>query len=114
MLEILEHLTWEEAERWGFALDKKAQEKLSILPMCIKIEWEGVKKMKPDFCQWYSGKKQKAQIKMQEVPFKHEKKKDFLMMRVVEYCSMLPREVVQSPHLNIFKIWLDMVLKNVP
>lgn len=41
---------------------------------------------------------------MQEVPFKHEKKKDFLMMRVVEYCSMLPREVVQSPHLNTFKI----------
>lgn len=75
MLKILDHLTREEAESWGFALDKKAQEKLSILPMCIKIEWEGVKKMKPDFCQRYSEKEQKARIEMQEVPFKHERKK---------------------------------------
>lgn len=43
--------------------------------MCIKIEWEGVKKMKPDFCLRYSEKEQKAQIEMQEVPFKHERKK---------------------------------------
>lgn len=33
-------------------------------------------------------------------------------MRVVEHSSMLPREVVESPLLNIFKIWLDMVLNN--
>lgn len=50
-------------------------------------------------------KKEKAQIEMQEVPFKHEKKACFfLMMRVVEHSGMLPREVVESPHLNIFKI----------
>lgn len=60
--------------------------------------------MKPDFSQWYLMKKQKAQIEMQEVPFKHVKKACFLMMRVVEHCSILPREVVESPHLNIFKI----------
>ena len=50
--------------------------------MCIKTEWEGVKKMKTDFCQWYSVKEKKAQIEMQEMPFKQQKKV-FLMMRVV-------------------------------
>lgn len=49
---------------------------------------------------------------MQEEPFKHEKKAHFLMMRVVEHSGMLPREVVESPQFNIFKIWLDMVLNN--
>lgn len=68
--------------------------------------------MKPEFSQWYSMKKQKAQIEMQEVPFKHEKKCIFLIMRVAEHCSILPREVAEIPYLNMFKIWLDLVSNN--
>ncbi|KFW95368.1 hypothetical protein N336_04559, partial [Phalacrocorax carbo] len=37
-------------------------------------------------------------------------RKHFFTVRVTEHCHRLPREVVESPSLEIFKRNLDMVL----
>ena len=39
-------------------------------------------------------------------------RKHFFTVRVTEYWHRLPREVVESPSLEVFKSHLDMVLRN--
>ncbi|KFV83259.1 hypothetical protein N308_12957, partial [Struthio camelus australis] len=40
-------------------------------------------------------------------------RKNFFSVRVAEHWSRLPREVVESPSLEIFKTRLDVILGNV-
>ncbi|KFV77944.1 hypothetical protein N308_11556, partial [Struthio camelus australis] len=40
-------------------------------------------------------------------------RKHFLAVRVVKHWSKFPREAVESPSLEIFKIQLDVVLGNL-
>ena len=51
-------------------------------------------------------------IETQEIPFKHQKEKVFTV-RLVEYWNCLPREVVESPSLEIFQTQPDKVLSNL-
>jgi len=39
-------------------------------------------------------------------------RKNFFTLSVTEHCNRLPREVVESPSLEIFKTRLDKVLYN--
>jgi len=40
-------------------------------------------------------------------------RKNFFPQRVTEHCNRLPREVVESPSLEIFKTRLDKILYNL-
>ncbi|KAK4806626.1 hypothetical protein QYF61_013881 [Mycteria americana] len=49
-------------------------------------------------------------FKLKEGRFRLDIKKKFFTMRVVKHCNRLPREVVDAPFLETFKVRLKMVL----
>jgi len=48
--------------------------------------------------------------KLKHRKFHLNRRKNFFPLRVTEHCNRLPREVVESPSLEIFKTHLDKVL----
>jgi len=48
--------------------------------------------------------------KLKQSKFQMNMKKNFFTLRVTEHWNRLPREVVESPSLEIFKTHLDKVL----
>jgi len=51
--------------------------------------------------------------KLKHRKFQLNMRKNFLALRVIEHWNRLPRGVVESPSLEIFKTHLDMVLCNL-
>ncbi|KFQ67191.1 hypothetical protein N335_05238, partial [Phaethon lepturus] len=52
-------------------------------------------------------------FKLKEGTFRLDIRKKFLTMRVVNHCHKLPREVVDAPSLETFKVRLDRALSNL-
>jgi len=77
--------------------------------MLINILRVSVTRMGPDSFQWCPVTEQGAQTAAQEDPSEHEEE----TLRVMERWNRLPKEVMDSPSLEIFKTCLDEFLCNL-
>jgi len=80
--------------------------------MYINICREGAKRTEPGSSQWCRDRIRGNEHKLKHGRFHWKIRNQFFTVRVPEPWHRLPREVMESPTLEIFKSCLDTVLGN--
>ncbi|KFQ61934.1 hypothetical protein N334_05732, partial [Pelecanus crispus] len=114
MIQGLEHLSCEERLRdlGLFSLEKrKLWGNLIVAFQWLKGTYE--KDGDKLFCRACSDRTRGNGFKLKEGRFRLDIRKKFFTMRVVKHCIRLPREVVDAPSLETFKVRLDGALSNL-
>jgi len=114
MMQGLEHLSYE--ERLGqlglFSLEKRRlQGDLVAAFRYLKGAYR--KDERNIFSRACCNRTRSNGFKLREGRFRLDIRKKFFTIRVVKHWSRLPREVVEAPFLEIFKVRLDVALSNL-
>ncbi|KFQ40273.1 hypothetical protein N332_10571, partial [Mesitornis unicolor] len=114
MMKGLEHLSYEDRPReFGlFSLEKRRlQGDLIATFQYLKgVYKESGKKL---FTRECSNRTRDNGFKLENGRFRLDIRKTFFNMRVVDHWNRLPREVVEAPSMEIFKVRLDGTLSNL-
>ena len=110
----LEHLSYEDRLRdlGLFSLEKRRLRGdliavFQYLKGAYRKDGEGL------FTRAWSGRTKDTGFKLKEGRFRLDIRKQFFMMRVVRHWNRLPRDVVDAPSLETFKVRLDGALSNL-
>ncbi|GAB0190976.1 hypothetical protein GRJ2_001562900 [Grus japonensis] len=111
MIKGLEHLSYEERlrELGLFSLEKRRLRGDTYKYLTGKCQEEGARVLSVVPSDRTSGNGHKVEHRK----FRLNMRKNFFALRVTEHWDRLPREVVESPSLGIFKTHLDTILCNL-
>ena len=114
MIGGMEHLSYEDwlRELGSFSLEKRRlRGHLIVAFQYLKVAYK--KDRDRLFSRAFSDRTSGNGFKLQEGRFRLDIRKKFFTMRVVKHWHRLPREVVNAPSLETFRVRLDGALSNL-
>ncbi|KAK4831086.1 hypothetical protein QYF61_015284 [Mycteria americana] len=114
MISWLEHFSCEErlTELGLFSLEKRRLQG-DLVAAFQYINGACKKDRERLFTRACSDRTRGNSFKLKEGRFRLDEKKKFFTMRVLRHWNRLPREVVDAPSLQVFKVRLDRALSNL-
>ena len=112
MIKLLEHLPYEERlSNLGLFSVGKRRLRLDLINVYKYLKGGGRQKDEARlFSVMNSNRMRSNGLKLEHRKFHTNMQKNFFMVRVMEHWNRLPREVVESPSMEIFKTHLDAYL----